>query len=156
MTELPIKFGLRFFNSVALENAANQVPPEIWNLSLDELKELARPTDKDESLKFRYWKLVREALFNRTEYTLGRLNDGICTYTHLYNNFLSNPYKVAWLLKQSSDKKAELAALQDSCLDHLKEIMILDIRRKNGSLNHPVIKLKIEAMKVLFAAQDNK
>lgn len=156
MTELSIKFGLNFFNSVALKKAIDQIPPEIWSLSLDELTELASPTEKDKSLKFRYWKLVREALFNRTEYTIGRLHDGICTYTHLYNNFLDNPYKVAWLLKQISDKKAEIAVLQDSCLEHLREILLLDNYRKNGSLNHAVIKLKIEASKILHAARDNK
>lgn len=156
MTELPIKFSLGFFNSVALEKAVEHISSEIWGLSLDELTEIAKPTEKDKDLKFRFWKLSQDALFNHTEHTLGKLHEGICSYTHLYNNFLNNPYKVAWLLKQNSDRKAEIESLQHSCIDHLKDIVSLDLYRKDGSINHTNINLIIKAMKIVFAVQDRK
>lgn len=156
MTELPLVFSSAFFNSVALKNALNLITPEISRLTLDELADLAKPTEKDKDLKFRYWKLVHAALFNQTKYTLGKLYKGICSYTHLYNNFLNNPYKVAWLLKQRTGKEAELQTLQHSCLDHLKDIIRLDLRRKDGSINHKNINLVLKAMKIIFAVQDHR
>lgn len=156
MNELPIDFALGFFNSVALEKAIKNIPNEIATMSLKHLHSFAKPTQIDLDLKHRLWKVIAEGTMDaaKKKQTLGRLHHNICTYTHLYNNVLTNPYKMAWLLKSSVDMQTELEAMQHQCLDDLREIMSLELRRKDGSINHANIRLKVKAMSILFAIKD--
>lgn len=156
MNGFPVDLGINLFNSVALEKAVTQLSAEVRSMPIEILTERAQPTHKDRELKTRYWKLIQEGVTSNAQYTLGQLHEGICSYTHLYNNFLSNPYKVAWLIKQDKDALSQIEFLQRCCLDHLSGIVALDIRKKNGQPDHANIKLIIKAMNILYALETQK
>lgn len=150
-----VKFALNIFNSKALKNAIDLISGYYWNLPIDELARWANPTESDRRLRRRYWRIVSVAAANGAKYTLGDLHDGICTYTHLYNNILTNPYKTAWILKPSIETKSEIEDLQDKMFDSLREVLSLPNFRKDGSINYNNIKLKVKLFPLISKLSDN-
>lgn len=145
-----VRFALSIFNSKALENAIKLISDYYWHLPIDELARWANPSESDRRLRRRYWRIVSAAVANGAKYTLGDLHNGICTYTHLYNNVLSNPYKLSWILKPSIETKTEVEDLQDKLFDSLREILELNNYRRDGSVNHANLKLKIKVANVIL------
>lgn len=144
------RFALSIFNSKALEKAIESISGYYWNLPIDELARWANPSESDRRLRRRYWRIVSATASDGATYTLGDLHDGICTYTHLYNNILTNPYKLAWILKPSIETKTEVEELQDKLFDSLREILALNNYRRDGSVNHANLKLKIKVANVIL------
>lgn len=144
-----VRFSLNIFNSKALENGIELIAGYYWNLPLDELARWANPTESDRRLRRRYWRIASSAASTGEKYTLGDLHDGICTYTHLYNNILTNPYKLAWILKPSIETKTEIEELQDKLFDSLREVLSLPNFRRDGSVNHANIKLKVKLLPLI-------
>lgn len=144
-----VRFALSIFNSKALEKAIDSAADYFWDLPQDELARWANPTEADIRLKRRYWQIVSIAATNGTKHTLGELHDGICSYTHLYNNILTNRYKVAWILKPNIETEAEINKLQNDLFDNLKKILSLDNFKRDGSPNYANMKMKIKAANVI-------
>lgn len=139
-----VKFALSIFNSKALEKAINSIYDIHWNQPIDELARLANPSEADSRLRRRYWRIVSAAAATGEKYTLGDLHHDICSYTHLYNNILTNPYKLTWILKPSIEVKSEIEELQDKLFDSLREILQLPNFRRDGSINYTNVKLKVK------------
>lgn len=144
-----VKFALSIFNSKALENAIEAAAGYYWDLPQDELARWANPTESDRRLRRRYWQIVSIAAANGSSHTLGELHDGICSYTHLYNNVLTNRYKVAWILKPNFDTEPEIDKLQHNLFDNLNKILELDNFRRDGSPNYANMKMKLKAAAII-------
>lgn len=144
-----VRFALSIFNSKALEKAIESMDGYHWDLPLDELAIWANPTEADRRLKRRYWQIVSIAAANGSTHTLGELHDGICSYTHLYNNILTNRYKVAWILKPSIETQSEIDKLQSDLFNNLKQILLLKSVKRDGSPNYANIKIKLKAATII-------
>lgn len=146
---LSARFALSIFNSEALEKAIDSISSYHWHLPQDELARFAIPSESDRRLRRRYWQLVSETAATGSKYTIGKLHLNICTYTHLYNNILSNPYKLGWILKPSFEMKTEIDELQNKMFDSLKQILELPNFRKDGSVDQNNVKLKIKVFPLI-------
>lgn len=151
-----VKFALSIFNSKALEKAIESIYDIHWSQPIDELAHFARPTESDRRLRRRYWRIVSAAASTGEKYTLGDLHHDICTYTHLYNNILTNPYKLTWILKPSIETKSEIEELQDKLFDSLKEMLTLDNYNKDGSPNYANMKLKVKLFPLISNLSNKK
>lgn len=144
-----VRFALCIFNSKALEKAIDSITGYYWDLPQDEIARWANPTESDRRLRRRYWQIVSIAAAKGSKHTLGELHDGICSYTHLYNNVLTNRYKITWILKPSFETKTEIDKLQADLFDNLKQILLLDNFKRDGSPNYANIKIKLKAAAVI-------
>lgn len=146
---LSARFALSIFNSKALEKAIDSITSYYWHLPQDELARWANPTESDRRLRRRYWQIVSESAAKGTKHTLGELHYHICSYTHLYNNVLTNPYKIAWILKPNFETKTEIDKLQNDLFENLKLILSLENLKRDGTPNYANIKMKIKAAAVI-------
>ncbi len=139
-------FGVRFFKSKSLTDAIARIGPDLYAKTVQELEQLANPSETLQLLKFRYWELIGEGLRSNKAHTIGKLHKGICTYTYLYNDVLSNPVKVAWILSLESNYWNYLEVLKRELVWKIDEIIRLPLQNKDGTVNHSHAKLVVDTM----------
>ena len=143
------RFALSVFNSKALEKAIHSMESYHWHLPVDEIELWANPSEADRRLRRRYWKIISVVAASGDTSTLGALHDGICSYTHLYNNILTNPYKTAWILKPIIETDTEVVKLQNELFDNLKKILSLDNFHRDGRPNYANQKMKLKVATII-------
>jgi hypothetical protein len=133
----------------AFKNAVLKVPKELWQMTLYELLLKFNPTKVDCAIKERFWTYIHSTP-DLKPIDLSSLYKDICTYTNLYNHFLSNPTKIVWLLTLDDDNKSRLNSVETDLLKKLEQILLLQIYDEKGRPNHKSIDQVIRATALIY------
>lgn len=129
------------FREVALA-----LPPELDGLNEGELKELARPTTMEYSLRASLWRAYNNAVLHRkTSIPATEIYGGVCTVNYFYRT-LQRPEKVAWLLRPQQSYAREMEAILARGTDRLWEIVDMDIQDDDGKIDVKRARLLLEAI----------
>ena len=138
-----------FIKGSAFKNAALRVSQDLWGLSLNEIERKFNPTCVDLKLKTNLARCLDANPIN-SGIKLAQIYSGVCTYTNFYNHFLSNPLKVAWLLKFDIDQQRHFDRLKPNLLNQIEKILKLEIFDKNGHPDHRNMELVIQATALVY------
>lgn len=127
----------------ALSNSVAKAPKEILELSREELEFRFRPTNVDIILKQNFWLEILKR-FNRPDKIDPKIiYEGVCSYTHWYNNFLGNPLRLAWLLSSGKNIDGLIEMHRILALEKIREILLKNIS-EDQKLNYRLIEAKIK------------
>ena len=138
------------FDSKAIKTAASRVKNEAWDLSFEELEKKVRPTKIDWTIRRIIWDALVKAMHDGKKIKITSIHKGVCSYTHLYEGILANPYKLAWLLQPIRNFQEELEPLVGPTLNRLKEIIALPVQKENGAVDSKNAKLIFRAAEILL------
>lgn len=118
-----------------LAQAIKAVPPELFDLTEGELKSKVQPTQTEFQLRVSFWREF-EHIFTkgRKKITTREVFGGICTEGHFYR-ILSNPEKVAWLVKPLEAYDKQIEAIQHRMLDRLWRLSEMELEDSKGKLS---------------------
>ena len=133
----------------ALRNAVKRVPERLWELSEENLREHARPTQTDYALRTALWNEFRVASRSGAKIKPARLYAGICSYTHWWANILRSPEKLAWILQPIQDYEKSLEPLLPRLTERYHELLNLNIYDKKGTPIPALVRCLLEAMKMI-------
>ncbi len=125
---------LGFFQSKALSVALARIPESLFRESCVSLEHRATPTATERTLKTRFWRLVAEGAVNNRRFKLRALYSGIVSYQHFYDEILSNPTKVAWLIASESSSSHEIGRIQVKAIENVNYMVGQPVIDSRGDL----------------------
>lgn len=126
---------LRFFKSKALSNAYKHVSQKTKELTAQQIEEMVNITSTDKRIKKRFWLQISDSLESGDKIRLKSIYTGICSYTNLYKNIISNPTKLAWLFIPPSDVANKFKNTKENAVKGLLELASLPVVNDRGVVN---------------------
>lgn len=119
-----------------LREAVDAIPENILEMTEGELQNRIRPTEKDWAIRNRYWDLVKLAKDEARvggRYYMNEIYSGICSAPHFSAKWLTDPYRVAWLLLPIENEKAQATQTYHFLVQKLKQY-VLNVRITEDNL----------------------
>lgn len=108
--------------------AYKKIPPEIFDLTLEELESRADIGYHDSQVKTAFWKTYKQATKARTRMTLTSIMISTSSNVRGFRNrFLKNPAKLAWLLTPITPYQNHVDTLLDKSVERYQELISMDI-----------------------------
>lgn len=112
------------------------LPDDLLIMSDQELKNQARPTSTDYSLRRSFWREYEKSSWRGTG-KIRALNvyAGICTDQYFYSKFLRNPKKLAWMVRPMQEYAREMEALCSRGNERFWELLEMKVTDKLGRVD---------------------
>ncbi len=138
----------------AFSKAFSSIPVNLLKLTSIDHEQQFTPTDMDRVLKNRLWLEIFKRFGNPSKIDSKVVYQGVCTYTHWYNNILGTPSRLAWLLAPANCLHELIEIHCHLALAEAREIMKMD-NLQNGKAQNSVMKAKIKIFEALSTARNN-
>lgn len=134
---------------LAFSRAVARIPETYWELSDDEIQDLARPTATDHRLRISFWNAITSHEGSNTPVDAALIYAPVCTYTHWHVGVLGNTKKLAWLLRPVRQYEELLTPLLQKAAERYADILALDVHDEHGKPIPELAKIVWEAIKGL-------
>jgi len=118
---------INLVKNTAFEHAVMAVPDELFLLDEKEIQKKARVNVTDDFIKTSFWNEYDLAQAKAKNMTLENVYVRCCSRDYFFKQFLSNSYKVAWLLTPPPNYQVMLDTLLSRGLQRLYEILSLPL-----------------------------
>jgi hypothetical protein len=104
------------------------IPENIRAMDLSEIRKKIKPTIIDYILRSSFWDELHKAIRDDSPMDSTQLFKDYCTDSFFYNRYVTNPHRLAWLLKPMPTPHQVKNALLTRTYERLWEILELDLR----------------------------
>lgn len=105
--------------------------PDLFGLSEEELKKKIGADKKklslvDNVLRLQFWLEYDSAILEQRRMNATRIQGGCCTRDYFYNEFISNPWKVSWMVCPPVNYAVRVSEALHFATTRMREILELD------------------------------
>jgi hypothetical protein len=111
------------------------------------------PTPTDNRIRLNFWREYDMAQTNGRKINVDAIHAGICHKTFFYNNYLTSPTRVAWLLCMPASYDTMMEEMLQFGVEQLRDILELPNTDAGGKLNLKLLELKAKIVALVDQRQ---
>jgi hypothetical protein len=134
---------LSIFNKVtpALRDAIKQIPPRLFTLQPTRLRHEGQIAHTDDELRQAFWSEYWFACDEGRPMRLTAVYGQIISKQTFFENYVSNPFRMAWILRPPENYTYRMQSLLEMGLQRLYDVLNFDLDKKDTKLISEVVKI---------------
>ncbi len=143
-------FSLTSFLSDRLRECVLELPEDLLMCEEGTLKLKAKPTPTDYALRVSFWREFERMMWRGSgKITCSSILSGICTDAYFYRQFITNPLKLAWMVRPMQTYQKEMEAILHRGTERLWELIEIPITNKKGQVDAKLAEVVLKTVKQL-------
>lgn len=110
-----------------LRESINSIPPELLEMSDEDMRNEFRPTMVEEKLRTSFWRQVNGLERTGKSFKTSDLCRDVCNEAYFYQRVLTNPKKMAYMIQPITKYEVQTEALLNVGMSRLEQIITMDI-----------------------------